>query len=190
MVYGITYKSLAKRHDCSGWWISSICLHPRSITELHSILPWSTSKPEWVDAEHKHHFDANKFSWTLIHDWLRTLVLLIGCHLKIQDLISIYLFLSILNSLFLCHCCFCTKIPLLMIPTGLASSLPNTRNMIHSPKRESGSHSSQPSPTHQPRWKDVLSGSDSKDNKIKPPAPLQGHRVSTDSYYFMITCRW
>ncbi|XP_781094.4 serine/threonine-protein kinase A-Raf isoform X2 [Strongylocentrotus purpuratus] len=59
---------------------------------------------------------------------------------------------------------------------SLASSLPNTRNLIHSPKRESGSHSSQPSPTHQPRWKDVLPGSDSKDNKIKPPTTLLGHR--------------
>ncbi|XP_003725081.2 serine/threonine-protein kinase A-Raf isoform X1 [Strongylocentrotus purpuratus] len=62
------------------------------------------------------------------------------------------------------------------IANGLASSLPNTRNLIHSPKRESGSHSSQPSPTHQPRWKDVLPGSDSKDNKIKPPTTLLGHR--------------
>ncbi|XP_063952400.1 serine/threonine-protein kinase A-Raf-like isoform X2 [Lytechinus pictus] len=68
------------------------------------------------------------------------------------------------------------------IQISLASSLPNTTNMIvHSPKRESGSHSSQPSPTHQPKWKHVLSGSDSsKDNKIKP-ATLPHKRTRRDS---------
>nr|UVJ89029.1 RAF [Paracentrotus lividus] len=64
---------------------------------------------------------------------------------------------------------------------SLASSLPNTTNMIvHSPKRESGSHSSQPSPTHQPRFKNALSGSEHKDNKIKA-ATLPHKRTRRDS---------
>ncbi|XP_072175596.1 serine/threonine-protein kinase A-Raf-like [Diadema setosum] len=70
------------------------------------------------------------------------------------------------------------------IANGLASSLPNTSNMIHSPNRVSGTHSSQASPTREPKCRNRMNNVDAKDNKLKSiiPGQRRQRRDSNDDW--------